>query len=288
MSAADEMSAAGPPQGARPRGGTARSADRGGALPRPLVARAARRAHPVRSLSARLPAARGTARRVLRAPARGRRDRAHDVRPVVRLLHRSDREEAAQSFLPGIVRVLVRHGGLQPRVQVLPELGHLEVARDGHADGRRVARSDRRDGCEAWLPQRRLHVQRSGDLCRICDGHRGRLSRARDRDGGGHGRLHRHRGARRVLREDGCRQRRSQRLHRRVLREALRRPLAAGARHARLSEARDRCLVRDHHPADPGQERFERGDRGDVGMDRRASSAPTCRCISRRSIRTTS
>ena len=111
--------------------------------------RAARRPDPVRPLPARLPAARGPARRVLRAPARRRCDGAHDVRPLVRLLHRPDREEAAQPFLPGIVGVLVRHGRLQPRVQVLPELGHLEVARDGHADGCGVARSDRRDGGEA-------------------------------------------------------------------------------------------------------------------------------------------
>ena len=36
---------------------------------------------------------------------------------------------------------LVRHRRLQPRLQVLPELGHLQVARDGHADGRRRSRT---------------------------------------------------------------------------------------------------------------------------------------------------
>ena len=61
--------------------------------------RACRRAHPVRPLPARLPAARRAARRLLRAPARGRRDGAHDLRPLVGLLHRSDREEAAQPLL---------------------------------------------------------------------------------------------------------------------------------------------------------------------------------------------
>ena len=108
---------------------------------RPLVAPPRRRPHPVRPLPARLPPARGPARRVLRPPARGRRDRAHDLRPLVGLLHRSDREEAAEPLLPGFVGALVRHRGLQSRVQVLPELGHLEVARDGHADGRGVAAS---------------------------------------------------------------------------------------------------------------------------------------------------
>ena len=43
-------------------------------------------------------------------------------------------------FLPGFERALVRHGGLQPRLQVLPELGHLEIARHGPADGLPPAR----------------------------------------------------------------------------------------------------------------------------------------------------
>ena len=51
-------------------------------------------------------------------------------------------------FYPGLERAVVRHRRLQPRLQVLPELGHLEVARDGPADGRGVARGDRRGGRE--------------------------------------------------------------------------------------------------------------------------------------------
>ncbi len=50
--------------------------------PRPLVAPARRRPHPVRPLPARLPAARRPARRLLRAPARRRRDGAHHLRPL--------------------------------------------------------------------------------------------------------------------------------------------------------------------------------------------------------------
>ena len=34
-----------------------------------------------------------------------------------------------------LVGAVVRHRGLQPRLQVLPELGHEQVARDGHARG---------------------------------------------------------------------------------------------------------------------------------------------------------
>ena len=47
-------------------------------------------------------------------------------------------------FHPGIERAVVRHRGLQPGVQVLPELGHLEEPRDGPADGCGVARAHRR------------------------------------------------------------------------------------------------------------------------------------------------
>ena len=36
-------------------------------------------------------------------------------------------------FLPGLVGALLRHRGLQPHLQVLPELGHLQVARHRHA-----------------------------------------------------------------------------------------------------------------------------------------------------------
>ena len=47
-------------------------------------------------------------------------------------------------FLPGHAGPLVRHRRLQPRLPLLPELGHLEVARDGHAGRRGHARGDRR------------------------------------------------------------------------------------------------------------------------------------------------
>ena len=190
-------------------------------------------------------------------------------------------------FYPGVLGVLLRHRRLQPRLQVLPELGHLEVARDGHADGRGLAGSDRRRGSEHGVHERGVHLQRSGHLRRVRDGHGRRLPRAGHQDGGGHRGLHRRRRAARVLREDGRRQRRPQGLHRRVLREALRRASAAGARHARLPGARDGRLVRDHHAADPGQERLRRGAGGDVRAGSSASWGPTCRCTSPRSIPTT-
>ncbi len=65
-------------------------------------------------------------------------------------------------FLPGTAVLLVRHRGLQPRLPVLPELGHLEVQGDGHARRRGVAGGDRPGRRGPRLPQRRLHLQRPG------------------------------------------------------------------------------------------------------------------------------
>ena len=50
------------------------------------------------------------------------------VRSLQRLLRRPDRKEAAQPFLAGYAGTVVRHGRLQPGLQILPELGHQQVA----------------------------------------------------------------------------------------------------------------------------------------------------------------
>ena len=88
---------------------------------------------------------------VRRKPRRA--DGLDHLRPQHRLLRRSDREETAEPFLSGHVGAFVRHGGLQPGLQVLPELEHLEVARrrgrlrSGLARGHRRGR--RRLGCRS-------------------------------------------------------------------------------------------------------------------------------------------
>src|SRR4051812_21345505 len=87
-----------------------------------LVAPARRRAAEVRPLPARLQAARGPARPVLRAQARRRPHAADDLWPLLGLLRRSGGEEAAQPFLSRQQRPFLRHRRLQPRLQVLPEL----------------------------------------------------------------------------------------------------------------------------------------------------------------------
>ena len=177
----------------------------GFAVPRPPLARAGRRPHPVRRVPALLQAARGPARPLLRARPPGRRAGADHLRPLVRLLHRPDREEAAEPFPARHAGALVRHRRLQPGLQVLPELGHQQVARDRPAEPGRHAGDDRRCGAAARLPVRRVHLQRPGDLPGIRGRHRARLPRRGAEDGGGDRRLHLARGARRVLRATSTR-----------------------------------------------------------------------------------
>ena len=82
----------------------------------------------LRPLPPRLPSAAGRSGILFRSREPRRPDRLHHLRPQHRLLHRPDREEAAQPVLSRHGRALVRHGRLQPRLHVLPELGHVAVA----------------------------------------------------------------------------------------------------------------------------------------------------------------
>ena len=107
----------------------------------------------MRRLSARLQDARRAARLVLRARRRRRRSQALHVRTLQRLLRRPDREEAAESFPAGHLGAVVRHRRLQSRLQVLPELGHEQVARDGHARRSRDAGACSRRRRSAWAAQ---------------------------------------------------------------------------------------------------------------------------------------
>ena len=173
-------------------------------------------------------------------------------------------------FYPGHERPVVRHRRLQPRLQVLPELGHLEVARGRAAERDRHARGDRRGRAAARLPERRLHLQRPGHLGRVRDRDGPGLPRGGDQDGRRHGGLHHARGARAVLRGDGRGQRRPQGVHRGVLPPRHLFAPPAGARHARLAQARDRRLVRDHQPGHPAGQRLDGRDPPDVRLDPRA------------------
>ena len=93
-------------------------------------------------------------------------------------------------FFPGTSVLSLRHRRLQPGLQVLPELGHLQEPRDGPPARRRLARADRRGRARERRGERGLHLQRPGDLRRVRHGHGRRLPRARPAQRGGDGRLH--------------------------------------------------------------------------------------------------
>ena len=248
--------------------------------------------------------ARGRARAVRRVPARvplheGQRGfcfvRAREGGEVVLTTYgRSSgfcvdpiEKKPLNHFLPGHVGALVRHRGLQPRLQVLPELGHLEVARDRHAGRRRLAGGARRRGRPAGLPQRRLYLQRPGDLPRVRDRRRRRLSRAR--------------GPERWRSPPAT----SAPEPRGKLFATWTRPTSTSRRSPRASttrscaghlqpvletleylRARDGGLARDHDAADPGPQRFRRRDRRARRAGSPSSSGPTSRCTSPRSTPT--
>ena len=93
--------------------------------------------------------------------------------------------------------------------------------------------------------------------------------------------------ARRALHVDGRRQRRPQGVHRGVLQAAVQRPPRRRAGDARVPQARDDGLARDHDAADPRPQRQPGGgDRARRVGDGEAR-ARTCRCTSRPSTPTT-
>ena len=184
-------------------------------------------------------------------------------------------------FLPGHAGAQLRHGGLQPRLQVLPEPRHLEEPRDGPADVARRPGGSGAGGAARGRALGRLHLQRPGDLPGIRRRHGRGLPRGGREERRGHGRLYLRRAPRGVLRADGRGQCRPQGLHRGFLSQADRRPSAAGAGDAGIPRAPHRDLGRDHDAADPGRERLRGGDPRALRMGRRQNSGRTCRCTSR-------
>ena len=157
----------------------------------------------------------------------GERTRPHDVRPLVRVLHRPDREEAAQPLLPRQLGAVLRDGRLQPRLQVLPELGHLEVpARWTGSWTRPRPRPSRRrrgpNGCRSVA----FTYNDPVIFAEYADRRRPGLPRAGPADRRRHGGLHRRGGAARPVLRHGRGERRPQGVHRRLLRAADRGPAA--------------------------------------------------------------
>ena len=98
--------------------------------PHQVLARPGKRPRPVRPLPEVLQAPGRPARPLLRPRPRARPDRPHHLRPLLRLLRRPHREKTPQPLPPRHPSPLLRHRRLQPGLQVLPELGHQQIARE--------------------------------------------------------------------------------------------------------------------------------------------------------------
>ena len=138
------------------------------------------------------------------------------------------------------------------------------------------------------LPERRVHVQRSGHLRRVRDGHGRRVPRARHRDASPSPRATSASEARREFyaKMDAANVDLKGFTEEFYVKLCGAR-LAAGARHAASTScARPTCGPRSRRCSSPART-TRRGARGDVRVDRARARRATCRCTSPRSIPTT-
>ena len=121
-------------------------------------------------------------------------------------------------FLPGTPVLSFGTAGCNLACKFCQNWDISQGARDRHACRTQATpEAIARRGRAQRLPQRRVHLQRPGDLRGVRDRRRRGLPRARDQERRGHGRLHVRGAARRVLRAHGRRQRRPQGVHRELL-----------------------------------------------------------------------
>ena len=131
------------------------------------------RADPVRRVPPGVQASGGQRACASCARAR-RRDGAHELRTLERVLRRSRGEEAAQPLPARLGHPLVRDRRLQPRLPVLPELGHLQVEGRRHPRGA-ASPSDRptpprRSAAAGRLPPQRptIFLEYAIDIADAC------------------------------------------------------------------------------------------------------------------------
>ena len=173
---------------------------------------------------------------LLRSAKPRRADRFHHLRPQHRLLHRPDREEAAPSVLSRHGRPFLRHAGLQPGLQVLPELDHVASRATSRRPAKQappqaIAAAAQQLGCRSvaftyndpiiWAE----YAIDTAKACRALASRRWRSPRATSRRPPASG----------VLRGHGRRQRRPERIHRAILPRYCGGQLEARARHAPLA-----------------------------------------------------
>ena len=224
--------------------------------PDALLACARRRPRAVRRVPAGVQAARRPARALLRARPRRRRRRAHDLRPVERLLRRPDREEAAQP-LPARLDRCSRSAppAATSRAASARTGTSRSRRRSTRSPTRRTPDDARRRGTTssaAAASRSPTTTRRSSWSTRSTSPTRAarRASRASPSPPATSARA-----APRDVRAHGRRQRRPQGVHRGLLPHVCGAHLRRRARHARVPRARDRRVGRDHDAADPGQER---------------------------------
>ena len=166
-------------------------------------------------------------------------------------------------------------------VQVLPELGNLQVA--GSRCPGRVGRSGNRGPCGpgVGLPKRGLYLQRPRGLGRVRDRLRqGMPCRGRE-DRGGDRRLYLALGTQAVFRGDGRGERRSQGLHGRLLSGTDRLASGPGPGHPAVARAREQRVAGSDQPAHSREERLRGRVETHVRLARRGPGRKTCRCTSR-------
>ena len=154
-----------------------------------------------------------------------RRDRAHHVWPLVRVLRRPDREEAAQPLPARLAGAVVRHRRLQPGCRFcqnwdISKRREIDTLADAAAPG--AARRGRRErlGCRVvafTYNDPVIFMEYAMDVADACRA-------ARDQDGRGDRRIHEPRAARGVLPAHRRREHRPEGVHREVLREGARSP----------------------------------------------------------------
>ena len=240
---------------------------------------------PLRALPARLRARAGRSGLLLRPREPRRPDRLDHLRPQHRLLHRPDREEAAQPVLSGHGRALVRHARLQPGLQVLPELDHVASRATSRPPAKRPSRRPSpprpsSTAAAAWPSPttirssgRNTPSTRPGPAARWASRPwRSRPATSPPRPAAA---FYEPMDAANVDLKGFTEE---------FYRTLLRRAIAAGARHAPLAGPREPGLAGDHQPDHSAGERLAGGHRADVPVDRRRSWGRTCRCTSRRSI----
>ena len=240
--------------------------------------------------SARAPASctRASAACASSAPARTTRSCSPPTAARAASASTRSRRSRCNHFLPGTLGALVRHGRLQPRVPLLPELGHLEVEGDRHARRRGVARRRSRAprselGCRSvafTYNDPMIFLEYAIDVADACraDGHR---------SGRGHRRLH----LRRTARASSTRTSTRPTSTSRAFTEDFYRHVCGGHLGAVLDTLEylvheTDVWVEIDDAADPGPERQRRRARRDDARGSSSTSAPTCRCTSPRSIPT--